>query len=622
LSIATTVSAQTRTLRIVCYNIEADVGVTTPLPGLIAPPSDTTDVGSGGVLEGIGEENVGNDRAQPLDILGLEETTSNSGTIAPIVTGLNTFYNAPGMYAMSTYQATESGGDPTDGNGPNALVYNTTTVQLLASVPVDPPGGTSQLGSSSGEYREVMRYEFAPAGVTPTAANEFYVYVSHYKAETSSSDMTDRNEEAQIIRNNEATNLPATARVLYVGDYNVDYSSEAMYQTLFATNAPDGIAQGQGIDPLNQTNSPNIDWEVNTSNTNILFMLTEEDYELRYRDDLQMLTTNVYFGAPGGLVFVPGTYHAFANNATTSWGSSVNNGSDTALLHDLATDGPVFISASQLYLDLTNASDHLPVVADYTIPIPAPAPVANFTASPTNGLAPLTVSFSNLSTNATNYLWNFGDGNTSASTNATDTYTNPGVYSVTLTAVGAGGTNILTLTNYITAFSPPPVAAFTASPTSGVVLLPVNFSNASTGATNYLWNFGDGNTSTGVNPVDVYTNAGTYSVTLTAVGPGGTNTLTLTNYIVTVNPPPLQLANFVLSANGFQFTASNSDGSLITSNQESQIQIFATTNLALPFANWTPLTTSAIQLTNGFLQIIDTNSVSNPQMFYNAIETP
>lgn len=623
LSIIPTVSAQTRTLRIVCYNIEDDTdGNTAPLPGLINPAAGGS-VTNGGVLEGIGEENVGNDPAQPLDILALEETTSNTQTIAPIVNGLNSFYNAPGMYAMSPYQATESDGDPTDGNGPNALVYNTTTVQLLASVPVDPPGGTSQLGSSSGEYREVMRYEFAPAGVTPAAANEFYVYVSHYKAETSSTNASDRAKEATIIRNNEAANLPATACVLYVGDYNVDDSGEAMYQILFATNAPNGGQQGQGIDPLNPTNNPNINWSASTSNTNILFMLTEEDYELRYRDDLQMGTTNVYFGNPGGLALVTGTYHAFANNATTAWGDSVDNGADTALGTDLVTDGPVFISASQLYLDLTDASDHLPVVADYTIPIPVPAPVANFTASPTNGVAPLTVSFSNLSANATNYLWNFGDGNTSALTNATDTYTNPGIYSVTLTAVGAGGTNILTLTNYITALSPPPVAAFTASPTSGVVLLPVAFSNSSTGATNYSWDFGDGNTSTDTNPVDVYTNAGTYSVTLTAVGPGGTNTLTLADYIVTVNPPPLQLGNFVLSPNGvFEFTASNSDGTLITSNQESQIEIFATTNLALDFTNWTPLTTSAIVLTNGFLQIIDTNSVSYPQMFYNAVETP
>jgi len=618
---ATTLFAQTRTLRIVTYNIEDDInGATTPLPGLIAPPNNTNNVQAGGVLEGVGEEIVGNDPAQPLDILALEETTSNPLTIAPIVSGLNSFYGVTGMYSNSTYQATESGGDVADGNGPNAIVYNTKTVQLLASVPVDPSGGPNKLGSSSGEYREVMRYQFAPAGMTPTATSEFYIYVSHYKSGTSSSDLTARNGEAQIIRTNEAIDLPANARVLYVGDYNITTSGEASYQTILSNTAPNGIHQGQGIDPLNVTNATNINWGTSTTATNILAMESDSATDLRYRDDLEVMTTNVYFGVAGGLALVPGTYHVFGNNGTTAYYGSVNSGSNTSLNNRLVTNGPVFISAAQLYLDLANASDHLPVVADYTIPLPAP--VANFTASPTNGTVPLAVSFFNLSTNAMNYSWEFGDGNTSTLTNATDTYSNPGTYSVTLTAVGAGGTNILTLTNYITALSPPPVAAFTASPTSGVVLLTVAFSNASTGATNYSWDFGDGNTSTAINPVDVYTNVGTYSATLTAVGPDGTNTLTLTNYIVTVIPPPLQLGNFVTSASGgFLFTAGNSDGTFITSNQESQIEIFATTNLALGFTNWMPLT-NAIQLTNGFLQINDTNSVFYPQRFYRAVETP
>ena len=60
-----------------------------------------------------------------------------------------------------------------------------------------------------------MRYGFAPAGFTPTAANEFYIYVSHYKAGDAADDFTDRNKEAVIIRNNSAT-LPSNARVLYV----------------------------------------------------------------------------------------------------------------------------------------------------------------------------------------------------------------------------------------------------------------------------------------------------------------------------------------------------------------------------------------------------------------------
>ena len=248
--ISSAVAAQTRTLRVVTYNIEDDIdGATVPLPGLIAPPANTNDVQAGGVLEGIGEEILGSDPAQPLDVLALQETTGNTITVTPIVNGLNSFYNAPGMYAMSSYQATENGGDVADGNGPNALVYNTKTLQLLASVPVDPPGGTSKLGSSSGEYREVMRYELAPAGMTPTATNEFYIYVSHYKSGTTSADLTDRDGEAVIIRNDEANNLPTGARVLYVGDYNVTTSGEASYQTMLAKNAPNGMPQGQGIDP-------------------------------------------------------------------------------------------------------------------------------------------------------------------------------------------------------------------------------------------------------------------------------------------------------------------------------------------------------------------------------------
>ena len=99
-----------QTIRVVCYNIEADIsGVTTPRPGLYT------------VLEAIGENYVGG-AAHPLDILTLEETTSNATTVAPIVSNLNTYYNGAATYAQSGLQGTETGGDPTTGNGPNAIV--------------------------------------------------------------------------------------------------------------------------------------------------------------------------------------------------------------------------------------------------------------------------------------------------------------------------------------------------------------------------------------------------------------------------------------------------------------------------------------------------------------------
>jgi PKD repeat protein len=190
-------------------------------------------------------------------------------------------------------------------------------------------------------------------------------------------------------------------------------------------------------------------------------------------------------------------------------------------------------------------------LTNYVVVTNAPPPpvVADFAADQANGGAPLLVNFTNLSTGATNYLWDFGDGNSSTLLNPTNTYTNAGSYSVTLGATGPGGTNAITLTNYIlvTNLPTPPVTAdFTAGPTNGPTPLFVTFTNLSTGATNYEWAFGDGKLSTALNPTNTYTNAGTYSVTLLATGPGGTNELTLTNYIVVTNPPPPPVAaNFV-----------------------------------------------------------------------------
>lgn len=81
---------------------------------------------------------------------------------------------------------------------------------------------------------------------------------------------------------------------------------------------------------------------------------------------------------------------------------------------------------------------------------------ADFTASPTTGLAPLTVAFTNTSTGAyTDSLWHFGDGNTSTQTSPTHIYTETGSYTVTLTVSGPGETDTLTRTNYITVSNVP-----------------------------------------------------------------------------------------------------------------------------------------------------------------------
>lgn len=145
----------------------------------------------------------------------------------------------------------------------------------------------------------------------------------------------------------------------------------------------------------------------------------------------------------------------------------------------------------------------------------SPLPTAGFTSNTPVCLGQEAV-FVNTSGGADAYLWDFGDGGTSTETNPVHAYTETGSFTVTLEACNAFGCD--------TAAAPfevlsPPEAGFTYT----AALLAVTFTNTSTGADSYRWDFGDGITSTLPNPEHTYGSAGTYTVTLWAVGPCGTD---------------------------------------------------------------------------------------------------
>ncbi|MCB0775492.1 MAG: PKD domain-containing protein, partial [Chitinophagaceae bacterium] len=169
------------------------------------------------------------------------------------------------------------------------------------------------------------------------------------------------------------------------------------------------------------------------------------------------------------------------------------------------------------------------------------APVANFSGTPQSGCSPLVVNFQDLSSNnPTSWLWNFGNGNTSTLQNPTATYFNPGTYTVSLTATNAIGSNTSTRTQYITVYEPPTVN-FVGDNLSGCFPLRVQFTDLSTAGsgntnTSWLWDFGDGTTSTQQNPLITYTSAGNYSVTLRVTNDKGcTKIFTRSNYITVTN---------------------------------------------------------------------------------------
>ena len=106
-----------------------------------------------------------------------------------------------------------------------------------------------------------------------------------------------------------------------------------------------------------------------------------------------------------------------------------------------------------------------------------------------------------------------------------------------------------------------PSARFTASATSGVAPLAMNFVSTSTGRiSTYAWTFGDGTTSTAKSPSHVYFVEGLYSVSLTVTGSGGSNTTTVRNYVsVTPARAPVNGINVALAANGGVATASSTN---------------------------------------------------------------
>jgi PKD repeat protein len=91
----------------------------------------------------------------------------------------------------------------------------------------------------------------------------------------------------------------------------------------------------------------------------------------------------------------------------------------------------------------------------------------------------------------------------------------------------------------------PPQAAFTGNPIIGNAPLFVHFTDQSTGQiTSWLWNFGDGSTSTQQNVTHVYTIPGKYTVNLTVTGPGGSNTSVKINYITVTKHVKKPVARF------------------------------------------------------------------------------
>ena len=234
----------------------------------------------------------------------------------------------------------------------------------------------------------------------------------------------------------------------------------------------------------------------------------------------------------------------FASSWQWNFGDSPANSTEQSPVHTYASAGTYAVT-----LTVSNANGASTLQRSDYITVVAPTlPVAGFFANLTSGVSPLCVRFIDESTGYTSsWEWDFGDGTgNSTEQSPVHIYASDGTFTVTQTAINSNGTSTMQRTGYVTVVAPTlPTADFSANRTSGLLPLGVLFTDESTGlASSWEWNFGDGTAnSTDRNPVHIYENAGTFTVTLTAINSNGTSTMQKTGCVTAV-APTLPVAGF------------------------------------------------------------------------------
>jgi gliding motility-associated-like protein len=144
--------------------------------------------------------------------------------------------------------------------------------------------------------------------------------------------------------------------------------------------------------------------------------------------------------------------------------------------------------------------------------------------TPAIGCSPYNAVFNNTSLGGQQFLWDFGDGTTSTEINPTHLYPNPGTYTVHLTATDNSTCNPTDDTTATITVVEGPISSFSFSPTQPKENTPFEFTNLSTNAVKYKWDFGDGDTllTTDLLPVShLFNFTNTYTVCLIAFNVNG-----------------------------------------------------------------------------------------------------
>lgn len=254
----------------------------------------------------------------------------------------------------------------------------------------------------------------------------------------------------------------------------------------------------------------------NAAGSDILSRIIEVSSEAKKPEAKFQWSPNV------GSVGTPVTFVDTSTGPPESWNWNFGDGTSSTAQnpsHTFTAEGTYPVT-----LTVTNAKGSDNLTQSVAVG-PSNKPVADFTFSPPSPKTLEAVVFTSTSSGSpTSLEWSFGDGGSGSGTLVTHIYTEPGLRTVTLTAKNANGSD--TKIRTIGVGVPPVLAAdFTTTVADVLVKQPVQFTDRSTGDPDaWLWNFGDGHTSTDQHPTHTFIREGIPEVTLTATKAGGTPT--------------------------------------------------------------------------------------------------
>jgi gliding motility-associated-like protein len=226
--------------------------------------------------------------------------------------------------------------------------------------------------------------------------------------------------------------------------------------------------------------------------------------------DLATLSVNVNSGPEAGSL--SGTASVCVGSTTTITSNGDSGGtwssSNTSIATVSASGVVTGIAAGSATITYSvNGSGSCPGsdLATLSVTVNQATPVS-FTVNQANGCVPLTVTFTS-SSNSGSCVWNIGNGQILNGCTATYTFTQSGCYDVSLISTNNGCASTTTEDDVVCVESNP-IASFSSSATIFDELVEgVNFTNSSIGASSYLWYFGDGQSSTDINPYHAFNQA-------------------------------------------------------------------------------------------------------------------